>query len=165
MNTNDSSRQERNPDSRHDGDQDVRSTSMNPFRLPHESQDGVPRATRPAARPVTGPVRTSGDPDHVLHVTQRRTSARRMVSGLSVGLVVAAGVGVGGLTWVAQQASAGTTTATAQTTTGTTSTDDNDDNGETVGQVATTTTGTTSSSGAVTVTATSGSANASTSAS
>ena len=162
MNTNDSSRQERNPDSRHDGDQDVRSTSMNPFRLPHESQDGVPRATRPAARPVTGPVRTSGDPDHVLHVTQRRTSARRMVSGLSVGLVVAAGVGVGGLTWVAQQASAGTTTATAQTTTGTTS---NDDNGETVGQVATTTTGTTSSSGAVTVTATSGSANASTSAS
>jgi hypothetical protein len=148
-------------------DPNDRSTPVSTFRLPHEQNDGASRTSRPAGRPVTPTVLSGNGPDGVQRAAQRRTSARRTVSGLSVGLVVAAGVGVGGLTWAAQQAGAGTTTAASQTTTtdtsstGTTTTS----SGTTATTGTTSTTATSTSSGAVSVTAASGNADASTSAS
>jgi hypothetical protein len=143
-----------------------RGTPVSTFRLPHEQNDGASRASCTSGRPVAPTVLAGNSQDAVRRVAERRTSARRTVSGLSVGLVVAAGVGVGGLTWAAQQARAGTTTAVSQTTptdtTGTSSTGSTSATGTTA---TTSTTGTTTSSGAVSVTAVSGNANASTSAS
>jgi len=156
------------PGSSHDGDHHDRSTPVTPFRLPHESGGTTPRAARRIA-PAVAPSPSTGS-DDVQRVARRRTSARRTVSGLSVGLVLATGVGVGALTWAAQQAGAGATTAAA--TTGTSSgattdsiatTDSTTTDGTTGNASTTSSTGTTSP--AVTVTAASGTANAGTNAS
>ncbi len=168
------------PGSSHDGDHHDRRTPVSPFRLPHESGGTTPRAARRIA-PAVAPSPSTGS-DDVQRVARRRTSARRTVSGLSVGLVLATGVGVGALTWAAQQAGAGTTAAA--TTTGTssgvttdstasddstvtddsTATDDSTSDDSTTGTASTTSSTGTTSSG-VTVTAASGTANAGTNAS
>ena len=87
-------------------------TNLHPrrtFRLPHETHD-APTTAMPRPR-----VRTTAHAGHddcaVSDVAARRRSAHRTVASLTTGIALATGAAALGMGWVAQQATAATTTS------------------------------------------------------